>query len=354
MTDLGRKSLETVNEATTTRPRREVLHLRAAPPYDLRIVRYREALPQLDGSVLLCDGGMETTLLFLDGIDLPCFATFPLLERDDGREAVRRYFEPYFETARRHGAGFVLEANTWRANPAWGAQLGYSLDSLAEANRRCIAFAEETRAREEAPGRPIVISAPLGPEGDAYDPESHLTMDQAQEFHSWQAGVLADTTADLITGLTISYVEEAIGIVRAATAVGMPVVVSFTVETDGRLPSGQALAEAIDQVDRETDGVPAYFMINCAHPTHFLPLLDGPGPWLRIRGIRANASTMSHAELDDSEVLDDGDPADLARGYLAIRERLPNLVVLGGCCGTDHRHVASIADAWFGAPSVAA
>ncbi len=315
---------------------------------------YRNALPQLDGQVLLCDGGVETTLVFLEGIDLPCFATFPLLEQDDGRAAMRRWFAPFFDTARRHGTGFVLEANTWRANPAWGSQLGYSLDELAEANRRCIAFAEELRAEEEAPGRPVVISAPFGPEGDAYDPEHHLTIERAEEFHAWQAGVIVDTAADVITGLTITYAEEAIGIVRAATGVGMPVVISFTVETDGRLPSGQLLAEAIEQVDRETDGAAAYFMINCAHPTHFLPVLDGPGPWHRIRGIRANASTMSHAELDNSEVLDDGDPVALARGYLEIGKRLPDLVVLGGCCGTDHRHVTSIADAWFGEPPAAA
>jgi homocysteine S-methyltransferase len=127
--------------------------------------------------------------------------------------------------------------------------------------------------------------------------------------------------------------------------------VSFTVETDGRLPTGQALAEAIEQVDAETDGSAAYFMVNCAHPTHFLPVLDGPGPWRRVLGIRANASAKSHAELDESEVLDDGDPAALAADYLAIGERLPHLTVLGGCCGTDHRHVGSIADAWFAAAS---
>lgn len=315
---------------------------------------YRHALPQLEGQIFLCDGGTETTLVFHHGIDLPCFATFPLLETDEGREAMSQYFAPYFETARAHGTGFVLEANTWRANPSWGAQLGYSLDDLAEANRRCVAYAEEARALEEVPGCPIVISAPFGPEGDAYDPADHLTAQEAQEFHSWQAGVIAETAADLITGLTITYVEEAIGIVRAATDVGMPVVISFTVETDGRLPSGQALADAIAQVDRETDGVAAYFMVNCAHPTHFLDVLDGPGPWHRIRGIRANASTMSHAELDNSEVLDDGDPADLARRYVELGARLPDLAVLGGCCGTDHRHVASIADAWFGEPPAAA
>ena len=309
---------------------------------------YRNSLPQLDGSVLLTDGGMETTLVFIDGFELPCFASFPLLEQDEGREALTRYFGPYLEVARRHGTGFVLEAATWRANPAWGAQLGYSLDDLAEANRRSIRFVEEIRAREERPGRPFVISAPIGPEGDAYDPASHMTADEAEAFHSWQVGVLADTATDLVAGFTITYVEEAVGIVRAATATGMPVVVSFTVETDGRLPSGQPLAEAIEEVDRETDGVAAYFMVNCAHPTHFLPTLDGPGPWHRILGIRANASTKSHAELDESEVLDDGDPAELADGYRAIGEKLPHLTVLGGCCGTDHRHIANIADGWFG------
>ena len=243
----------------------------------------------------------------------------------------------------------MLEANTWRANPSWGAQLGYSLDDLAEANRRAVRFVAKIRDREEAPGRPIVLSAPIGPEGDAYDPESRMTADEAEAYHSWQAGVLADTAADLVTALTITYVEEAIGIVRAATKHGLPVAVSFTVETDGRLPTGQSLAEAIEQVDAETGAAPAYFMVNCAHPTHFLSVLDGPGPWHRVLGIRANASTKSHAELDESEVLDDGDPLELAEEYLAIGERLPHLTVLGGCCGTDHRHVGSVADAWFGA-----
>lgn len=309
---------------------------------------YRDALPQLNGGVLLTDGGMETTLIFGNGLELPGFATFPLLERDDGRAAMHGYFEPYLDVARRHDVGFVLEANTWRANPAWGTQLGYSLDDLAEANRRAVGFVAAIREREEAPGRPIVLSAPIGPEGDAYDPASRLTAEEAEAFHSWQAGILAETAADFVSALTITYVEEAIGIVRAATKSGLPVVVSFTVETDGRLPTGQALAEAIEQVDAETDSVAAYFMVNCAHPTHFLGALDGPGPWHRVLGIRANASAKSHAELDESEVLDDGNPLELADEYLAIGERLPHLAVLGGCCGTDHRHVGCIADAWFG------
>jgi len=311
-------------------------------------MRHRTALPQLTENVLLTDGGMETTLVFLDGFELPCFASFPLLETDEGRAALSRYYEPYLEVARRHGTGFVIEAATWRANPAWGAQLGYSLDALADANRRAVDFVAAIADREEEPGRPFVINVPFGPEGDAYDPACRMSADEAERYHAWQAGVIAGTQADVITGLTITYVEEAIGIVRAAAAAGMPVAMSFTVETDGRLPTGQPLAEAIEQVDSETDGAAAYFMVNCAHPTHFVAVLDEPGPWERVRGIRANASTKSHAELDESEELDDGDPDDLARQYLALGERLPHLTVLGGCCGTDHRHVGSVADALLG------
>ena len=310
-------------------------------------MRYRTELPQLHGNVLLTDGGMETTLVFLDGFELPCFASFPLLETEEGRAALTRYYEPYLEVARRHGTGFVIEAATWRANPAWGAQLGYSLDELADANSRAVDFVAAIAEREEEPGRPFVINVPFGPEGDAYDPASRMSTDDAERYHSWQAGVIAATRADIVTGLTITYVEEAIGIVRAASAAGLPVAMSFTVETDGRLPTGQPLAEAIEQVDAETDGVAAYFMVNCAHPTHFAAVLDEPGPWDRVHGIRANASTKSHAELDESEELDDGDPADLAQQYLAIGERVPHLTVLGGCCGTDHRHVGSVADAWL-------
>jgi len=310
-------------------------------------VRYRRSLPQLNGRVLLTDGGMETTLIFHDGLELPCFASFPLVESDEGSAALTRYFEPYLAVARRLGTGFLLEAATWRANPSWGARLGYSLDALAEANRRSVRFVEEIRRREEADGRPFVLNAPIGPQGDAYDPEHHMTADEAEAFHSWQVRVLAGTAADLVTGLTLAYAGEAIGIVRAAAAAGLPVAVSFTVETDGRLPSGQPLAGAIEEVDRETAGAAAYFMVNCAHPTHLLPALDGPGPWHRVLGVRANASTKSHAELDEAVELDDGDPAALAREYLELAERLPRLTVLGGCCGTDHRHVESVGDAWF-------
>jgi homocysteine S-methyltransferase len=174
-----------------------------------------------------------------------------------------------------------------------------------------------------------------------------MSVEDAALYHATQIGTFASTSVDLVTALTMTYVAEAIGIVRAARQSGLPVVIGFTVETDGRLPSGQPLRQAIEQVDAETDGATAYFMINCAHPSHFYDVLEPGAAWTdRVRGLRANASRMSHAELDEAEELDAGDPEELANEYVALRERLPQLTVLGGCCGTDHRHVEAISEAW--------
>jgi S-methylmethionine-dependent homocysteine/selenocysteine methylase len=310
-------------------------------------MRYRRALPQLDGRPFLTDGGLETTLIFLDGLDLPEFAAFPLLADDEGIEALRRYYVPYAELARERGVGFVLESPTWRANPDWAARIGYSEADLDRLNRKAISLMEEIRAEYETPDAPFVISGCIGPQGDGYRPDELFSADEAERYHATQIGTFADTAADMVGAITMTYPQEAIGIVRAASGAGLPAAISFTVETDGRLPNGQELVEAIEQVDGETGAAAAYFMVNCAHPTHFEHVLE-PGPWLgRIRGIRANASTMSHAELDEAEELDDGDPDDLAARYVELRTRLPNLNVLGGCCGTDDRHVDRICSAWL-------
>jgi len=309
-------------------------------------MRVREGLPQLEDATFITDGGMETTLIFHEGLELPHFASFVLLEDEDGLRALREYFEPYVEIAREAGDGIALDTPTWRANPDWGERLGYSADALADVNRRGVRLLEQLR--DEANGRPqVVICGCIGPRGDGYQVDEKMTAEEAQRYHSPQVEVFAETAADLVGALTMTYAEEAIGIVRAAQAPGIPAAVSFTVETDGRLPSGQPLREAIEQVDAETDGAAAYFMINCAHPTHFVDVLEPGAPSLeRIRGLRANASTMSHAELDEAEELDAGDPADLARRYAELRERLPNLNVVGGCCGTDHRHIREICRVW--------
>jgi S-methylmethionine-dependent homocysteine/selenocysteine methylase len=206
----------------------------------------------------------------------------------------------------------------------------------------------ELRDRVEGRTGPVVISGCIGPQDDGYDPAEQLSAENAHDYHSTQVETFRRTEADMVTAITMTYVEEAIGITRAAEDAGMPVAISFTVETDGRLPSGQALGAAIEQADSETGGAPAYYMINCAHPSHFEHLLDG-GSWTgRIRGLRANASTKSHAELDESTELDAGDPVDLGAHYASLAEVMPNLNVLGGCCGTDYRHVGAVAAAVAG------
>jgi S-methylmethionine-dependent homocysteine/selenocysteine methylase len=310
-------------------------------------MKHRHHLPQLDGGIFLTDGGIETTLIFHEGLELPLFAAFDLLKDDEGTEALRRYFEPYAELARDHEVGFVLESPTWRANPRWASEIGYSNEQLGDLNRKAIALMEGLRDEYESADTPVVISGCIGPQDDGYNPVEILSASKAQAYHSTQIGTFSETAADMVTAITMTYVEEAVGVTRAAMESGMPAAISFTVETDGRLPSGQPLGEAIQQVDDETDGGPAYYMINCAHPTHFDEAVATAKPWReRIHGVRANASTMSHAELDEATALDDGDPADLGARYAALAANLPRLNVLGGCCGTDHRHVRGACEAW--------
>ncbi|MGF1477412.1 MAG: homocysteine S-methyltransferase family protein [Geminicoccaceae bacterium] len=311
------------------------------------MARYRHALPQVSGGLFLTDGGLETTLVFHDGRELPHFAAFDLLKDREGRDRLIDYFAEYTAIARMHGLGFILESATWRASRDWGERLGYSTEQLRHANRTSIELLANVRHQLADISR-VVISGCLGPKGDGYDPGHPMTTNEAADYHWEQIATLAETEADMITAITMTNAPEAVGITRAAADQGMPVAISFTVETDGRLPTGQPLAEAIDQVDGETGSTPAYFMINCAHPNHFWHVLDSRAGWTRrIWGLRANASKMSHAELDQAEQLDDGDPVELGQQYVALRDLLPSLNVLGGCCGTDHRHIAAIADAWM-------
>ncbi|HEY7632356.1 MAG TPA: homocysteine S-methyltransferase family protein [Thermoleophilaceae bacterium] len=298
-----------------------------------------------DDRLYITDAGIETVLIFHHGIDLPCFASFPLLENEKHTQVMRSYFEEFIATARRHDLGMLIDTPTWRASSRWGEQLGYSSSDLVEINRRAVMLAQEIREAHARDNIPIVISGCIGPRDDAYAPEIVPSADDAEAYHLPQIATLAEAGVDMITALTLTNVGEAIGIVRASQRVGVPVAISFTVETDGRLPSGQSLREAVEQVDAETDSGPAYFMINCAHPSHFADALDD-GPWLeRIRGLRANASKKSHEELDAAEELDEGDPVEFGADYRDLFERLPNLTLLGGCCGTDHRHVSEACSA---------
>jgi homocysteine S-methyltransferase len=313
-----------------------------------------DRLPQLDGGIFLTDGGLETTLVFLEGIDLPAFAAFPLVTRDSGRDILRRYFRPYLDTAAAHRTGFVLDTPTWRANPDWGEVLGYSRSDLMRINRDSATFAHELKSAYAGAVASIVVNGALGPRGDGYKAEARMTANEAEHYHRPQIEAFRSAGVDMVSAITMTYPAEAIGIARAAASGGVPVAISFTVETDGKLPSGDTLKAAIEEVDRTTDRAPAYYMINCAHPLHFENALASSGAWLdRIRGIRANASTLSHAELDAATELDPGDPIDLARRYRDLRRRHRELCVLGGCCGTDHRHVAAICEACLDSASAA-
>ena len=308
-----------------------------------RLDRQHSTLPQLVGERLLVDGGLETTLVYRDGIELPDFAAFVLIDDASGRARLRSYFEGYLEIAREAGAGFVLETPTWRASADWGHRLGYNTQALAAANLRLVEMLSEIR-RERSFDRPVVLSGCVGPRGDGYVPGERMSPRQAEEYHGEQIQTFAGTEVDMLHGLTLNYVDEAIGIVEASKAAGLPAAISFTVETDGKLAGGETLGEAIEAVDAATSGAAAYFMINCAHPTHFEGALVPGASWMdRLIGIRANASSMSHAELDAATELDAGDPEELGRQYRALLDLHPGLRVLGGCCGTDERHVRAIA-----------
>lgn len=305
--------------------------------------KYRNDLPQLNGGLFLTDSGLETFLCFQQGIDLPEFAAFPLMETEEGRGQIGAYMERHIRIAADGGLGFIMETPTWRASQDWGEKLGYDRDGLARVNRDAVRFMCDLRDVHETVASPMVISGNIGPRGDGYNPARILGPAEAQGYHAEQIETFAAAGADLVTTLTMTHVGEAVGITRAAQAADIPVVVSFTTETDGRLPTGQTLGEAIEEVDATTDRGPAYYMINCAHPTHFDDALQADAAWIgRLRGIRANASTKSHAELDESTELDEGNPEELGAQYRAIRKRLPHVTVLGGCCGTDHRHVERI------------
>lgn len=306
---------------------------------------YRNHLPQLD-TLFITDGGLETTLIFQDGIDLPHFAAFGLLDSQAGIDRLRGYFERYIGIARAQDVGIVLETPTWRASADWGGLLGYDEAALAAINRRAVALLVDIRKELETPATRMIISGILGPRGDGYRAQGRMSVNEARAYHTPQIATFAQTDADMLTAYTLNYVDEAIGIVHAAKEAAMPVVISFTLETDGRLPSREALADAIERTDAATGAYPVYYMINCAHPTHFEATLHAGGAWrARIRGLRANASKRSHVELDASTELDAGDPHELGEHYRALRPLLPQLTVVGGCCGTDHRHVAAICSA---------
>ena len=314
-------------------------------------MRHRDRLPQLDGGFFLTDGGIETVLIFHEGLDLPQFAAFDLLKDDEGTAALRRYYEPYAALARDRERRLRAREPDLAGEPALGAPSSATREAeLDRLNRKAIALMEELRDEYEPTARRSCISGCVGPQRRRLQPGRDAVGRRRAGLPPRRRSARSPTrAADMVTAITMTYADEAIGVARAAAEGGMPAAISFTVETDGRLPSGQTLGGRDRAGRRGHGGGPAYYMINCAHPTHFEDVLGDGGAWTeRIRGLRANASTRSHAELDEATELDEGDPADLGARYAALRAGLPRLNVVGGCCGTDHRHVAAIRDAWPG------
>lgn len=290
------------------------------------------------GSRIITDGGLETTLIFHKGIELRSFAAFELMNTQEGRETLKSYYQDYLNIAKAKNLPFLLETPTWRSNPDWGKKLGYSAEELFEINQLAVRFFQDMLDEEKD-----LISGCIGPRGDGYQPGVQMSVEEAKEYHGTQIRAFKEAGADLVSAITMNYLEEAVGITLAAKEQNIPVVISFTVETDGKLPSGLSLAEAIQENDRLTGSYPAYYMVNCAHPKHFSAELGAGESWIqRIQGIRANASQKSHAELDESETLDEGDKVLLANCYVELNRLLPELRVIGGCCGTDHTHIEKV------------
>ncbi|MFA3921038.1 homocysteine S-methyltransferase family protein [Ruegeria hyattellae] len=317
--------------------------------------KYRDRLPQLLGKQCLSDGGLETHLIFNEGYDLPMFAAFTLLQEEAGRQALDRYMRRFAKIALRDGRGLILDTPTWRASARWAKDIEISVDTLARLHCEAVERLHDLRTELETPASPFVVNGVIGPQDDGYNPQTFMNRNVAQIYHGQQVDWFAALDVDMVSAITMTYADEAIGITNACADVQIPVVISFTVETDGRLPSGQRLGEAIEQVDAEAVLAPAYYMINCAHPDHFADVLTGNPAWLsRVMGIRANASRMSHEELDAAEELDEGNPQELGGHYRQLAGILPNLTVMGGCCGTDHRHIDEISKACLHADATAA
>lgn len=298
---------------------------------------------KIDASIFLTDGGLETELIFTKNIELPHFAAFPLLDRPKYQSVLREYFIDYLEIANRNGTSYILESPTWRANKDWGYKLGYNTSELLMVNQKAILFLKELKEAYQHKIEHILLSGQIGPRGDGYRVKEAMSIQQAKTYHDLQMTAFQKTEVDMVSAITMNYSNEAIGICLSAQEKKLPVIISFTVETDGKLPSGESLQKAIEEVDRRTNNYPLYYMINCAHPSHFIEVIEGDYTWKsRIKGIRANASCKSHSELDESTELDSGNVIELADWHGKLYEHLPNLRVYGGCCGTDASHVESI------------
>ena len=297
------------------------------------------ALPHQSDTPFMVYAGTGTDLIFNRGIDLPGFASFPLLEDPETRAVLAGQMQSLMDLSGDMNLGCILDAPTWMANLDRAAHLDYSAERLVEVNRDGVALMEEVR---QASGRDnVLVSACIGPRFDPYADIPPMSPEHARTYHDAQMRALKDTSVDLVTAYTFNRVNEAVGCVQAAQDHDLPIIMSFVVETDGCLADGTSLDDAMSEVDRQTDQGPVFYMVNCAHPNHFSGVLHGQG---RLKGVVVNASKCSHAELDEADELDEGDAEELGADVAEIVRRNPDITIFGGCCGTDMRHLRSMAN----------
>ncbi|WP_425091959.1 homocysteine S-methyltransferase family protein [Tropicimonas sp. S265A] len=294
-------------------------------------------LPGESDKPYLVYAGTGTDLIFNHGVDMPGFASFPLLETQETRCLLAEQMEALARLAGIANMGCILDTPTWMANADRAAPLGYGVDRLEGVNKDAASLMESVR--QKADRNDILLSACIGPRQDPYAETAATSVSDARKYHAQQLNTFKGTSVDFATAYTFNRIDEAAGCILAAKDAGLPIVMSLVVETDGRLDDGTPLLDAIDQIDQRTERAAEYFMVNCAHPSHFFDALEAHP---RLMGVVANASTCSHAELDEATTLDDGDPEALGREIADVFRRNPGLRVFGGCCGTDMRHMASI------------
>lgn len=305
----------------------------------------------------LTAGGTETYLLFQQQFPMREFCAFEIFEHDDAlAELEQEYLYPLVSAVAENGHGLLLDALLWRAHPDYIEAIGYPVSDIERINRLAVARTKAAiddwrqNTSVDNPDFPVLIAGDIGPRGDGYKLEDEApTIEASYNYHRAQLEALAGSGADVISAWTMTNANESIGIAKAAEPLGLPITISPTVETNGHLPDGSTLGEFIERVDDATGALPVYYMVNCAHPIHLLPTLEAAKArgetWLRrFRGFRANSSTKSHGELDNSTELDRGNPRELAAELAQMKETYA-LQVVGGCCGTDHEHIGEIARA---------
>lgn len=304
----------------------------------------KEFPPRLDGRFYLTEGGAETEIMYKWGFELPEFAMFTLLDNPEADEVIRNMYRRYFDVAAAHDTGILAMGHDYRASPDWAQKLGYSAADLTRFQHRTMQFLDDVRAEYADRVSDAYITACIGPRGDAYGTGGDISASEAEDYHAVQLGNLEGTAADMAVAATFNNIPESIGVIRAANRMGIPIGVSLTLTPEGRLRSGPTLREAVETIDEVTGGAAEWFGTNCAHPLEFEPALDDAGPWLdRLRYVRPNAAKMDKLALCELGHLEDGDPVELGEQMGEVARRFPRADILGGCCGTDERHLSEIA-----------